>query len=204
MKSYRNLTFIDFQNDFVAPNGALTFDNGKGDINLINRTQAFFNELPMHYFATAIVTYDTHFPKNYAQTEEGKTFPLHCAVGTKGWELAVDKNIINQKIPVVQYLRKSTYDMWGGSLDTVRGDICTQTKEVVLFGVVSDICVKAGISGWLKRGATVIVLEDLTRGIVKQTREVVQEAPFKKAIARGQLKITTSRRFLQQFQNERS
>lgn len=30
MKSYRNLTFIDFQNDFVAPNGALTFDNGKG------------------------------------------------------------------------------------------------------------------------------------------------------------------------------
>lgn len=204
MKSYRNLTFIDFQNDFVAPNGALTFDNGKGDVNLIQRTKAFFNELPANYFATAIVTYDTHFPKTYAKTEEGKTFPLHCAIGTKGWELAVDKNVINQKIPVVQYLRKSTYDMWGASPDTVRIDIYAQTKEVVLFGVVSDICVKAGIVGWLKRGATVTVLEDLTRGIVKQMREVIQEEPFKRTIIKGQLKITTSHHFLQQFQHQRS
>ncbi len=200
----RNLTFIDFQNDFVAPEGKLTFDNGQGDTALINRTKAFFKALPQGYFANAIVTYDTHFSDTYAQSEEGKNFPLHCAAGSKGWELAIDKNLIKSKIAFVQCLRKNTYDMWAGTIDSIHARILSTTKEVVLFGVASDICNKAALAGWLKRDVSVTVLDDLTRGIFKQTADVLREEPFRTAVQRGQLKVMTARAFLKRIQNERS
>jgi len=204
MNQQRNLTFVDFQNDFVAPGGTLTFDNGQGDIGLINRTKAFFKALPQGYFANAIVTYDTHFADTYARSEEVKSFPLHCAAGSKGWELAIDKNLIESKISFVQYLRKNTYDMWAETIDSIHANIVPSTKEVVLFGVASDICNKAALAGWLKRDVPVIVLDDLTRGIFKQTSDVLREQPFRAAVQRGQLKVMTSRAFLKRIQNERS
>ena len=39
MNKKRTLNLIDFQNDFVAPNGALSFDSGKGDLKLIQKTK---------------------------------------------------------------------------------------------------------------------------------------------------------------------
>ncbi len=199
----RNLTFIDFQNDFVSPKGALTFEDGLGDLHLIERTAHFFKQLPRSYFANAVVTLDTHNAATYHQSDEGKRFPIHCVSNTSGWQLAINKSLIHDKIADVQYLCKNTYDMWEGTIDTVRADIA-QTKEVVLFGVASDICNRAALKGWLERGASVTILEDLTRGIVKQTHEVVQEEPFRQAIQRGQLKLLTSHAFLKQIQNQRS
>ncbi len=199
----RNLTFVDFQNDFVAPGGVLTFDNGKGDTELISRVQSFWRALPRGYFASAVVTYDAHNPETYYQTEESKNFPLHCVPGTFGFQLAVDSHIIGDKIPHVQILCKNTYDMWAGTIDTVHPDIA-KTKDVVLFGVASDICNRAAIAGWLALGASVTVLEDLTRGIFKETREVVQEAPFCHAVQKGQLTVMTSQQFLEQLQYVRA
>ncbi len=203
MTQQRNLTFVDFQNDFVAPQGALTFDNGKGDASLIKRTRQFFKQLPQGYFTSAVVTYDTHYTNTYYQSDEGKSFPIHCVENTEGWCLAVDKTAIQSKIADVQYLRKNTYDMWQGTIDTVRADIAGM-KEVVLFGVASDICNKAALKGWLERGASVTVLEDLTRGIFKETREVVKEQPFCQAIENGKLKIMTSKAFLRNIQRQRA
>ena len=203
MPSEQILTFIDFQNDFVAPGGVLTFDNGKGDTALINRTRAFFQALPRGYFTNAIITLDTHFSDTYAKSEERKSFPLHCVPQTKGWELAIDKKVIESKIPVVQYVRKNTYDMWAGTIDTVQCHI-PSIKEVVLFGVASDICNKAAVAGWLKRGVSVTILEDLTRGIYKQTADVLKEEPFRCAVQNKQLKTITAPAFLQRIQHERN
>ncbi len=199
----RNLTFVDFQNDFVFPNGALTFDNGSGDCELIERTKHFFTQLPHGYFTNAIVTLDTHNKETYHQSEEGKNFPIHCEENSNGWQLAINYLLIHDKIADVQYLRKNTYDMWEGTIDTVRADIA-DTKEVVLFGVASDICNRAALKGWLERGAQVTILEDLTRGIVKQTREVIQEKPFKQAHQQERLKLLTYQAFLKQIQHQRS
>ncbi len=197
----KNITFVDFQNDFVASGGALTFDNGKGDMDLINRVNLFWRDLPRGYFANAVVTYDLHDSATYSKTAESKRFPLHCVWGTPGYRLAVDARLIHDKVADVQHLRKNTYDMWAGTIDTVRPDIA-KTKEVVLFGVASDICNRAAIAGWLALGAQVTVLEDLTRGILKQTREVVQEGAFYRAVQRGQLKVMQSRAFLDQIARE--
>lgn len=203
MQKKYTLNFIDFQNDFVAPNGALSFDNKKGDEALILRTNAFFKLLPVHVIENAIVTYDTHFIQTYKTSEEGKTFPIHCVKNTTGWQLAVDKSLLETKIPTIQYLQKSTYDMWAETIDKIDTKILSNTQEVVLFGVASDICNKAALKGWVKKGIPVTILEDLTRGIFKETAEVLKEQPFKKAVQQGKIKCISARTFLARFQNER-
>ena len=197
------LNLIDFQNDFVAPGGALTFDNGKGDPHLIARAEAFFAQLPKNVFNNAIVTYDTHSKETYFQSEESKIFPLHCEKGTLGWLLAINKGNLTTKIRAIQHLRKSTYDMWAGSIDGIYEPIIQETDEVVLCGVTSDICNKAALLGWVKRDIPVTILTDLTRGILKQTEEVLKEEPFKYAVQKGKIKTITAKSFLKQFQNQR-
>lgn len=203
MNKKLTLNLIDFQNDFVAPQGALTFDNGKGDVTLIQRAENFFTQLPAHYFSYAIVTYDTHFKDTYYKTEESKKFPLHCEKNSKGWLLAINKLNLTNKIRAIQHLKKSTYDMWEASIDPVYQPIITNTDEVVLCGVASDFCNKAALLGWIKRDISVTILTDLTRGIFKETNEVLTEEPFKKAVLKGKIKTTTSHAFLKKLQHQR-
>ncbi len=199
MNKKRTLTFVDFQNDFVAPSGILSFDSGKGDTKLIQKTQAFFKKMEKHTFSYGIITYDTHQKESYFSTPESKQFPLHCNKGSLGWQLAVDVNLIQAKIPYIQHLEKSTYDMWAESIHKPDSTIIQNTKEVVLFGVASDICNKAALEGWLNYDVQVIILEDLTRGIFKQTADVLKEPPFAQAVASGKIRTMNSKYFLKQI-----
>ena len=51
--------------------------------------------------------------------------------------------------------------------------------EVTLFGVASDFCNRYAMDGWLDRGARVTVLADLTKGIEKETDEVLSECAYR-------------------------
>ena len=197
------LTLVDFQNDFVAPSGALTFDNGKGDLKLIKKMTAFFQKLPQTVIANAIVTYDTHDLKTYSTTPESKQFPPHCIKGTNGWDLAINTDLLHNKIPHIQYLKKSTYDMWEKTIDTVDTKILKDTKKVILCGVASDVCNKAALLGWLKKDVEITILEDLTRGIFKQTADVLKEPPFAQAVAKGKIKTLTAQNFLKHVKERR-
>lgn len=197
------LTLVDFQNDFVAPNGALTFDNGKGDLKLIERMESFFNHFPQNIIANAIVTFDTHDTKTYTSTTESKQFPPHCIEKTIGWNLAISPSLIHAKIHNIQYLKKSTYDMWEGTIDVVDRKILDTTKKVILCGVASDVCNKAALLGWLKKDVEITILEDLTRGIFKQTADVLKEPPFTVAVAKGKIKTMTTKTFLNNIKERR-
>lgn len=203
MNKKRTLNLIDFQNDFVAPNGALSFDSGKGDLKLIQKTKSFFQNLSTGIFQNAIVTFDTHSIETYPNSQEGKLFPIHCIEKTSGWELSIDKQLMESKIPNIQYLKKATFDMWQASIDTPSTHIIKNTDEVVLFGVASDVCNKAALLGWISKEIPVVIIEDLTRGIKKQTHEVLKEEPFKTAIAKGKIKTISSKNFLNLFQKQR-
>lgn len=203
MAKVSNLTLVDFQNDFVAPNGQLTFDDGVGDTKLIKRMTDFFKRLPIGYFDNAIVTYDTHNPDTFNQTDEGKQFPLHCAIGTNGWNLAINPSLISDKILKIQTLKKDTYDMWRGHPESVHPEIYKAVQEVVLVGIASDICNKAALDGWLKRGVSVIIIEDLTRGIFKQTPEVVAAKEYAVARQTGKLRTMTMHQFFNHIQKQR-
>lgn len=69
--------------------------------------------------------------------------------------------------------------------------------EVHMVGVASDHCNRFAMEGYLARGATVVVLEDLTEGIELSTAEVLQEAKYKDYVATGQLSAVPSSQALE-------
>lgn len=96
-------------------------------------------------------------------------------------------------------------------------------RDVVLFGHATDYCVRDAILGYLKRGFTVYLIEDLCRGIwntsllggVANLSELVESCPepdyvngiatnrtvFKDAVANGQLMITNSKEYIAKYDN---
>ena len=69
----RILMRVDFQNDFVDPEGKLTLS----DTDLINRQQHFCNSLQKGMFNQIIDVADTHFEETYKATKEAEAYPLH-------------------------------------------------------------------------------------------------------------------------------
>lgn len=68
-------------------------------------------------------------------------------------------------------------------------------KEVYLCGVLSDICVLQAMHGLLKRGANVVILEDLCQGAKRQTGEILRDDRYLPFIEQGKLKSITSAQF---------
>ena len=66
----RILARIDFQNDFAAPEGALSINNPE----LIARHQRFADNLQKGMFSEIWDFRDTHFAETYAQTKRLKAF----------------------------------------------------------------------------------------------------------------------------------
>ena len=148
----RFLVRIDFQNDFAAPEGALTINNP----DLIARHQRFADSLQKGMFSEIWDFRDTHFAETYPQTKEAESFPLHTEFGSWGWQPAA---ILKDNIPVRTFF-KSTTNLWNEVNQYVLLQQDLRDKEVYLCGLLSDICVQQGMDGFLRRGAKVTVLED--------------------------------------------
>lgn len=183
----RILMRIDFQNDFVHPQGDLSICNQ----NLIERHQKFCANLQAGMFDTIIDSYDTHFSQNYRQTIESQNFPLHCAYETWGWQSAAP---FKDNIKVVNIF-KSTTNIWNEkrAYSALSQDFAD--KEVFLCGVLSDICVIQAMNGLLKRGAKVCVFEDLCQGLNEQIPDIVSRPEYTDALQSEQLKSITSAQF---------
>lgn len=175
---------IDLQNDFILPNGKLTVNAP----NLIQKTQKFVDRTTAR-FDEYWVTYDTHFEESYNQTEEAKSYPPHCMYLTKGWQVPVT---FPPNKPVRKFI-KATTNLWAEEhqYPTLKEDLKNTTFYVA--GVCSDICVIQAIDGLLQKGANVVVLRDLTKGLAKEMDAVVQTPYYQKLITRGQLKIADSK-----------
>ena len=70
--------------------------------------------------------------------------------------------------------------------------------EVTLFGVASDFCNRFAMEVWLRRGAKVTIVEDLTKGIHKETFFVLGECQYLKYLP-DQLRTVTSRDLLREL-----
>lgn len=84
--------------------------------------------------------------------------------------------------------------------------------EVVMMGVASDYCVHDAMLGYLQRGASVVVLEDLVKGIgtdvpgrskTGDIHDVVLLDVFKPYLDSGQLKVLTSQQVMQNIRQEK-
>ena len=178
---------IDFQNDFVHPHGALSVKN----MELIEAHQKFADSLFSDTFDMIIDTYDTHFSETYNDTLESRKFPLHCVFQSWGWQQAAPfKPELN-----VRKMYKLVNNIW----DEVKtySDLCTdwKGKNVYLAGVVSDVCVRLAMNGFLERGANVIILSDLCQGIQYQISDIIAREPYRPFIESGALKSITTAQF---------
>lgn len=183
----RFLVRIDFQNDFAAPEGALTINNP----DLIARHQRFADSLQKGMFSEIWDFRDTHFAETYPQTKEAESFPLHTEFGSWGWQPAA---ILKDNIPVRTFF-KSTTNLWNEVNQYALLQQDWRDKEVYLCGLLSDICVQQGMDGFLRRGAKVTVLEDLCQGAVRQIPEIISEPKYRRLLEEGRLRHITGAQF---------
>jgi nicotinamidase/pyrazinamidase len=190
------LVRIDFQNDFVHQHGALSIDNPE----LIEKHQQFADSLFNNTFDKIIETYDTHFAETYSNTFEAEGFPPHCIFGTWGWQQAAP---FKPELDVTK-IYKSTTNLWNEVKNYRVLNENWQNKNVYLCGLLSDICVKQAMNGFLRCGANVIILDDLCQGAEKQINDIFDEATYRPFIEQGKLKsITTAQFFRSQLLNKK-
>lgn len=187
----RVFVLVDFQNDFVQPDGALTINNP----DLINRVQKFTDNLQKGMFEEIVLTADNHFNETYPLTPEAKNYPPHCIHGTEGWKLAVN---LKRNIPV-GILYKSSTDMWNEAPNYSMLQQKWADKDVYLAGVLTDVCVKQAMDGFLKREASVTLFNDLTQGLSMQTEELLQQPEYAEAVENGQLRQINSSQFFRRM-----
>lgn len=186
---------IDFQNDFVHNHGALSIKNP----DLIEAHQKFADNLSNTTFDKIIETYDTHFKDTYPLTFEAKSYPFHCEYGTWGWQQAAPfKPELN-----VTKMYKSTTNLFNETHQYPELNEDWSDKNVYLCGLLSDVCVKEAMNGFLKRGANVIVFEDLCQGIENQLPEILSKPVYQPFIETGRLKTITTAQFFRKTLNSK-
>lgn len=163
MKS-RLLHIVDMQNDFVLANGKLPVTGAESLIKPVNE---FLRNVK---FDKTIATFDTHYRATYNNTSEARDFPPHCLYGTNGWKLAIQLDKYDRVL-------KNVYDVWADqrAIQKALTGFDPKSTDVYVMGVASDFCVKYAIWGYLQRGYSVFVLQDLCRGINEQIDDVVKE-----------------------------
>ena len=67
--------------------------------------------------------------------------------------------------------------------------------DVYLCGVLSDVCVEQAMYGFLKKGANVIVIEDLCKGLNHEITEILESNRYRKFVENGRLKSITTQQF---------
>lgn len=133
------LIIIDYTNDFVASDGALTCDFA-GQIlekSIAEKIQEFFNKKQLIIFAN-----DLH-KENDPYHPETKLFPPHNIENTEGRKLfGKIQNIYDQinHLDEVITLDKTRYSAFTGTrLELILRE--RQIDEIFLVGVCTDICI---------------------------------------------------------------
>lgn len=134
---------------------------------------------------------DTHFAETYANTQEAKSYPPHCIYNSWGWHKAVE---FKDNILLIN-IYKSTTNLWNeeNNYCVLRQDL--RECEIFLYGLLSDVCVKQAMDGFLSRGAKVVILEDLSQGIKQQIPEILRQEPYLSYVELGKLRQLNSAQF---------
>lgn len=186
----RILLVVDAQGDFCRFRGKLYVPGAE---HCLPRINAFLRKLVPGRYKYVVFTYDTHQAEGWAETEEGKLYPLHCEEGTPGWHLAVDAAAVSPAIPLYM-LAKNVFDMWAddeamvqtysgvtGSIPDYcvpRDDFFNRDPSFIEFDVIgfaTDVCVRDAVKGLIERGFRVRVYESMVAGINKTLDQVHAE-----------------------------
>jgi len=167
------LVVVDYQNDFIPPEGALAVPGGD---KLVGR----INEL-LDKFPHAVATRDWHPEDHYSFRENGGRWPRHCVQNTPGAEFHPELKVEaldDQFKAGFDPEDRSDYNGFSGENAAGKGmaEILRNEGAEILFfvGLALEYCVKETAVAGLEEGFGVVLLEDCT--------EPVDEADGEEAI----------------------
>src|SRR4051794_30103204 len=159
---------IDTQLDFVLPAGALYVPGAEHVLPAIAR----LNQFAAKQGIPLISTTDAHAEND----PEFRTWPAHCVLGTIGqtkpFSTLLDKQTVVPNKRVADFalapqiiLQKTVLDAFSNpNLPTLLDSF--GAVRYVVYGVVTEICVRCAIQGLLKRGeATIEVVSDAVKSL---------------------------------------
>ena len=170
MAAKKVLVVVDYQKDFV--DGALGFESAK---NLDKGIAALMKEYAEDENGVILCTYDTH-ETNYLNTQEGRKLPVeHCLVGTDGWKLYGETEMMEIMYPMkCTRIKKPTFGSYELAkrltlIDGTQGGI----KSITLVGVVTNMCVisNAVIAKAACPEAEIIIKKDLVDSFDKELHQ---------------------------------
>lgn len=166
---------VDTQRDFMLPEGKLFVPGAKKIFPRLATLTLFARQ---HAIAVA-GSVDRHFPSDSELQANGGEYPEHCMSGTKGQE-KVDATAPQQPVwiknrvysetelrellqrPGEIYIEKQRFDVFTGNRNAAKVfDVLLQGKEdIVVYGVVTEVCVDQAITGLKDRPVRLHVVVD--------------------------------------------
>lgn len=141
---------IDTQNDFMLPAGALYVPGAERILPPVARLNRHAKERGIPLISTA----DAHAEND----PEFALWPPHCVAGTFG-QRKPDCTQAGQIVLNKQSVDCFTIPELPGLLGQFR------VEHAVVYGVVTEICVRHAVFGLLERGIRVTVVEDAVRAL---------------------------------------
>src|SRR4051812_31656987 len=154
------LLIVDFQNDFIPPDGALAVPGGDEIADRINELAHSGD------FDLVVATRDWHPPDHGSFAERGGPWPVHCVQDTDGAQLypGLDAAAVNVVVDKGQDPDTEGYSGFDGTrlaeLLRERG-----IDRITVAGLATDYCVKQTALEALQEGFTVVVDTSAVRGV---------------------------------------
>jgi len=154
------LVIIDYQNDFAAPDGALSVKGGEDIAERINELARSGG------YDLVVATRDWHPPDHSSFEEQGGIWPVHCVQDTEGAQLhpALDQSAVDIVFDKGTNQATDGYSAFEtpelGELLRDRG-----IGNVTVVGLATDVCVKNTVLEGLEEGFAVRVDSSAARGV---------------------------------------
>lgn len=150
----RALIVVDYQNDFAAPDGALSVPGGEAIAARLNELAASDG------FALVVATRDCHPPDHGSFVSSGSDgpWPVHCVAGTPGAELhaALERALVDVVLDKGTDAATEGYSAFDA---TGLGDLLREhgVDDLLIAGLATDYCVKHTALDALAAGFAVTV-----------------------------------------------
>jgi nicotinamidase/pyrazinamidase len=186
-KEAKGVIVVDVQGDFTTlKNGSLKVNGtDKAFVDKVKKATEDLKKKGYLIFATQdwhpkdhISFYTNHEGKKPFEAIKinGKTqvlWPPHCVQGTEGAKLLLDNNLF---LAVVRKGQDKRYDSYSGFQDdggekTDMDNILKKNgvKDLIIYGIATDYCVKATAIDAANAGYKVTVIEGLCKGVAPDT-----------------------------------
>jgi len=154
------LVVVDFQNDFAAPDGALSVPGGDAIAGRINE------QMRSGDYDLVVATRDWHPADHGSFSAQGGIWPVHCVQDTGGAQLHPDLDAAAVDVIVDKGQDPGT-DGYSGFDGTNLAELLRERgiDQVTVVGLATDYCVKNTALEALQEGFAVTVDTNAVRGV---------------------------------------